>query len=91
LEVQQILSQFSYVSNEPSSLPPTHPRDHPDSKPINMRPYKFSYSQKLKIENILEDLLNNKFIQPSSSSFTSSVLLVKKSMVHDACVLIIEK
>lgn len=38
----------------------------------------FSYFQKLEIEKIVEELLKNSFIQPSTSSFASLVLLVKK-------------
>jgi hypothetical protein len=62
LEIQHILSQFSNVFAEPSSLPPARSCDHqihliPDSKPVNIRPYRFSYSQKLAIEHIIEDLL----------------------------------
>jgi RNase H-like domain found in reverse transcriptase/Reverse transcriptase (RNA-dependent DNA polymerase)/Integrase zinc binding domain len=77
------LSQFSSIFTEPSSLPPARPCDHqihltPGSKPINLRPYRFSYSQKLELESILKELLKNNFIQPSSSSFASPVLLVKK-------------
>jgi Reverse transcriptase (RNA-dependent DNA polymerase)/Retroviral aspartyl protease len=82
-KVQDILSSFQAVFAEPTSLPPQRPIDHqiilkPDSKPINLRPYCFSYFQKLEIEKILYDLLKNKFIQPSTSYFASPVLLVKK-------------
>jgi Reverse transcriptase (RNA-dependent DNA polymerase) len=50
----------------------------PDHKPVNLRSYRYSYFQKLEIEKIIEELLQKAFIQPSSSSFASPMLLVKK-------------
>jgi Retroviral aspartyl protease len=83
LPVQQHLIEYQKVFNTPSSLPPPRLCDHqinliPYSKPFTLRPYRFSYFQKLEIEKILEELLANDFIQPSSSAFASPVLLVKK-------------
>jgi hypothetical protein len=62
-QVQSILTDFA----EPVSLPPQRPCDNqiqllPGSKPVNLRPYRFSHCQKLEIEKILEELLKNNFI-----------------------------
>jgi Reverse transcriptase (RNA-dependent DNA polymerase) len=83
LQVQEILDQFPEVFSEPSSLPPRRPCDHaihlhPNSKPVILMPYRFSHFQKVEIEKIMEELLKNNFIQPSTSSFASPILLVKK-------------
>jgi hypothetical protein len=92
-QVQQNLTSFQDVFVDPTTLPPYRPIDHqitlkPGCKPISLRPYRFSYFQKLEIEKILADLLKNNFIQPSTSSFASPVLLVKKKMEHEDYVLI---
>jgi Reverse transcriptase (RNA-dependent DNA polymerase) len=83
-ELQGVLKEFSDVFAEPTLLPSKKNIDYhipllPDSKPVNIRPYRYSYFQKLEIENIIEDLLQKSFIQPSSSPFSSLVLLVKKN------------
>ncbi|WVZ11913.1 hypothetical protein V8G54_016443 [Vigna mungo] len=68
-KVQQLITSFSSLFSEPTSLPPSRGTDHaiplfPNSHPVNVRPYKYPHSQKLEIEN--------------SSPFSSPVLLLKK-------------
>lgn len=43
-----------------------------------MKPYKYPYYQKQEIEDQVAAMLVKGFIQPSSSPFSSSILLVKK-------------
>jgi hypothetical protein len=81
--VQRLLDQYHDFFQTPSSLPPLRLCDHkiiidPNCKHFQLRPYRFLYFQKLQIGKILDELLSNGFIQPSSSSFASRVLLVKK-------------
>ncbi|KAJ1702159.1 hypothetical protein LUZ63_001938 [Rhynchospora breviuscula] len=81
--IKHLLDSFADVFQEPSSLPPSRPIDHqipllPGSKPINLRPYRFSHYQKLEIEKIIEELLHQSFIQPSTSPYSSPIILVKK-------------
>ena len=59
------------------------PTDHainllPNSASVNTSPYRYPYSQKQEIENQVAAMLSQGHIQPSSSPFSSPVLLVKK-------------
>ncbi|KAJ3707881.1 hypothetical protein LUZ61_011586 [Rhynchospora tenuis] len=82
-EWQVVVDEFKDVFDEPKGLPPQRGVDHkinllPESKPVNQRPYRFSYFQKLELEKIIEELLKGKLIQESDSPYASPVLLVKK-------------
>lgn len=46
--------------------------------PINYRPYRMSQSEKLKVRDIVQDLLSKGIIRESESPYSSPVLLVKK-------------
>lgn len=92
-ETQALLHEFESVFQPPNSLPPFRSHTHsipllPNSKPPNIRPYRYPYFQKTEIENQVSDLLHSGFIHPSSSPFASPVLLVKKKMILGECVLI---
>lgn len=57
-KIYGLLKEFSSVFEEPTSLPPKRSVDHkielkPGAKPINQRPYRFFYFQKLEIEKIV--------------------------------------
>jgi hypothetical protein len=94
--LQSELKKYEQLFEEPTSLPPHRSIDHqiilkPDSKPINLRPYRFSYYQKLEIEKIIQELLDHGYIQPSTSSYSSPILLVKKKkIILGGCVWITE-
>ncbi|MFS7989117.1 putative nucleotidyltransferase, Ribonuclease H [Helianthus anomalus] len=81
--LQPIVTQYTAVFEEPQDLPPARSQDHsipllPNSTPPNIRPYRYPYSQKTEIEKQVEQLMAAGFIQPSTSPFSSPVLLVKK-------------
>jgi hypothetical protein len=82
-EFQDILQAFADVFAEPEGLPPHRSSDHtipllPGSKPPNIRPYRMSHTQKNTIETIIPQMLKNKEIQPSYSSLSSPIILIKK-------------
>jgi Reverse transcriptase (RNA-dependent DNA polymerase) len=81
--IQQVLNEFSDVFQHPKELPPNRTIDHkvpllPLAKPVNLRPCRYSYFQKLELEKIIEELLQTSVIRPSTSPFASPALLVKK-------------
>jgi hypothetical protein len=81
--LQSLLSDFGSVFNEPTGFPPPRSQDHQiilhDSKPVNVRPYRYPYFQKTEIEKIVKELLASGVIRPSLSPFSSPVLLVRKA------------
>ena len=81
LDLQQILDRYTGVFAEPVGLPPSRPEDHRiqlllGSIPPNIRPYCYPFHQKIEIEMLVRDLLKKCIIHPSTTSFSSLVLLV---------------
>lgn len=81
--LQQILTEFHIIFQTPSTLPPIRSHDHkiPLQQPdtiIKVKPYRYPHFQKNEIEKLLQDMFSKGFIRPSSSSFSSPVLLIKK-------------
>lgn len=90
--VDQLLKEFVHVFDEPQGLPPARVFDHsipllPGAKPVNLRPYRYNPAQKDEIERQVADMLQQGIIQPSSSPFSSPVLLVlKKDLTWRFCI-----
>jgi hypothetical protein len=80
-ELQKLLSDYNNLFTSPSTLPPQRPTNHriplqTNTNPVNVRPYLYQHFQKQEIESQIQDMLTQGIIQPSSSAFSSPVLLV---------------
>ena len=81
--ITTLLQNFKALFASPTSLPPHRLFDHkihliPNSKPVNVRPYRYPYFQKTEMEKLVREILNQGIIKASQSPFSSLVLLVKK-------------
>ncbi|GBP72923.1 hypothetical protein EVAR_41139_1 [Eumeta japonica] len=52
------------------------------NEPDGYKPYKLSYDEKLRVRDIVNDLLSKDIIRESESAHASPVILVKKKDVH---------
>ena len=82
-EVPVVLSEFASVFAPVDGLPPQRACDHAiplvaGAKPVYIRPYRYPPALKDEIERQVKDMLDKGLIQPSSSPFSSPLLLVKK-------------
>ena len=82
-EVQLLLNRYDHLFQEPKQLPPHRNHDHQiplkeGVSAVNVRPYRHSTLQKDVVERMTQELLENGLIQPSTSPFSSPVVLVKK-------------
>jgi len=83
IEVEELLQHYNHLFAEPRGLPPARSADHtiplvPGAQPVKVRPYRYSPIQKTEIEKQLKEMLAQGVIRPSTSSFASPVLLVRK-------------
>ena len=77
------MQDFEDIIQEPKHLLPIREIDHhinlkEGTEAINVRPYMYAYFQKAEIEKQVHDMLKLGLIRPSTSPFSSPVLLVKK-------------
>jgi hypothetical protein len=80
--LRSLLSKFSNLFVEPTTLPPKRKCDRkitllPEAKVVNQRPYRLPHHQKNILEEIIKSLLQKGVIRGSSSPYSSPVLLVK--------------
>ena len=81
--MEHLLLRYSHLFQKPSTLPPPRQVVHhitlkPATPPITVRPYRQPHFQKNEIENQVSELLAAGLIRPSTSPYSSPVLLVKK-------------
>ena len=82
--LDKVLQKFSSVFAKPVGLPPKRDCDHrirllQGSDPVAVRPYRYPHLLKDEIEKQCTEMLRNGVIRPSSSPFSSPVLLVRKA------------
>ena len=83
--INTLLHKFEALFQTPHTLPPPRVTDYrihllPQATPVNVRPYRYPHYQKQEIESQVDSMLQKGLIHPSTSPFSSPVLLVKK---HD--------
>jgi hypothetical protein len=82
-ELVLLLNRFKEVFHKPTGLPPPRLQNHTiplmeGKGPVKVRPYRYPQSQKEQIEIMIQDMLAEGIIQPSSSPYSSPIVLVKK-------------
>lgn len=82
--VMSLLEQYDDIFSEPNILPPHRKHNQRINleegvKGLSLRPYRHCSTQKDVIENMIQELLQKGVIQPSTSLFSSPVVLVKKN------------
>lgn len=83
----KLLEDYGELFQSPTTLPPARPFDHNiqvllGALLVNIRPYRYSPTQKDEIEKQLAEILQNGIIKHSDSPYASPVLLVRKRMAH---------
>lgn len=83
LALSTLFESFEDIFTKPHGLPPTRPQDHaihltPADGPVNVKPYRYPYFQKQVMERLVEEMLAEGIIRPSTNPFSSPVLLVRK-------------
>ncbi|WVY94508.1 hypothetical protein V8G54_033596 [Vigna mungo] len=83
LEIVLLLHQYKTVFDLPTGLPPDRQQNHSiplveGANPVKVRPYRYPHSQKLQIEKIISEMLREGIIIPSTSPFSSPIILVRK-------------
>ncbi|KAA0033837.1 Ty3/gypsy retrotransposon protein [Cucumis melo var. makuwa] len=81
--ISMVMKQYVDVFEWPKQLPPRREIEHQihlkeGTNPINVRPYRYGFHQKEEMENLVKEMLESEVIRPSTSPFSSPVLLVKK-------------
>jgi hypothetical protein len=84
LDLQLVLDKHHWVFQTPMELPPSRgEHDHSipllsGSHPPNVCPYRYPFSQKNEIEKMVQKLLEKGVILPSTSPYSSPVMMVLK-------------
>ncbi|CAJ2638860.1 unnamed protein product [Trifolium pratense] len=77
--IQNVLKQFPNVLHPPHCLPPPRPHDHkipikPQTTPINVKPYRYPHSQKEAMTSLIQAMLKDGIIKPSTSPYSSPTI-----------------
>jgi hypothetical protein len=83
-DLQALLAKYQTVFSTPQGLPPSRGvHDHsiplvPGSLPPNIHPYRHPFAQKNEIEKMVQELLTAGVIRPSTSPYSSPIIMVLK-------------
>lgn len=82
IEIRELLQEYRGIMEEPGELPPWREFSHfiplkDESQPVNVRSYRYAHFQKEEIKKQVREILDNGLTRPSSSPYSSPVLLVK--------------
>jgi hypothetical protein len=78
-----LLAEYRDIFSKPEGLPPARRFDHrihllPETAPVAVRPYRYLQLLKDEIEKQCDDMLQQGLIRPSTLTYSSPVLLVRK-------------
>lgn len=81
--IQPLLQQFSELFEEPTTLPQIRAYDPkipliPGVQPVNLRPNRYPPTHKDELKRQVAKMIRNGVIRPSTSAYSSLVLLMKK-------------
>ena len=81
--IKSLLQEYQGIFQKPRGLPPQRPHDHhipllPHTPPIKVKSYRYPHHHKEVITTLISEMLQEGIIQPSTSPFSSPVLLIKK-------------
>ncbi|PKA61698.1 putative mitochondrial protein [Apostasia shenzhenica] len=82
-KIIELVDKFKDIFTESSGLPPFRSHDHQitlksGAEPVTVRPYRYPFLQKTKIERLIAEMMAAGIIRNSTSPFSSPVVLVKK-------------
>lgn len=83
-DIIPLLNEYSHTFDIPKGLSPKRNMDHkipikPNVNPIKQHAYRYPLIQRREIEKLVPEMLQSRVIRPSSSPYSSPVLLVKKN------------
>jgi hypothetical protein len=81
--IETILQKFQDTFLPKPNLPPFRPCDHaiplkPGAKPPNIKPYRVPFTQKDEVSKLIQTMLTDSIIRPSTSPYASPAILVRK-------------
>ncbi|KAA0032458.1 ty3-gypsy retroelement transposase [Cucumis melo var. makuwa] len=79
--VKVVLKRYEDVFTWPKELPPQRNIEHhihlkQGTNLVNVRPYRYAFQQKTKMEKLMDEMLKSGVIRPSNSLYSSLVLIV---------------
>nr|GEW15858.1 Ty3/gypsy retrotransposon protein [Tanacetum cinerariifolium] len=82
-DLANLLQRYAPIFDKPTCLPLQREHDHhinllPNTIPVNVRPYQYPHFQKEAMTELITEMLQDVVIKPSTSPYSSPILLVRK-------------